>query len=419
MLDRKTPPPFVRSTSFDLLQPDERRLESGIPVYLIRGGDQDVIKIELVFRAGRWYESTPGASHFSSTLLTKGTWKKSSFDIAQIFDQYGAHVEIHPGLDFVSISIYALNRHLAPVIALFMELMNESSFPEKEIEQSKSIFIQNLKVSEEKTSYLASKAFRKHLFGTNHPYGREIEQKDVEALQQHQIINHFESVFNNPLVFISGKITDATERLCLEAFRQFKSIEKEAAPHYKSVTANFQKHLAKEGSVQASIRLGKKSLLRSNADYPEAVFISHILGGYFGSRLMKNIREEKGLTYGIYASLQPLQNESYLTIGADVNKDKVELTIAEIKKEIRTLRSEPIHEDELVTAKNHFIGSLQSEITTPFAHADKLKTIILSSLPGHYYQNLISKIDHISADRIMELTDRYFHEDSMNYIAVG
>jgi zinc protease len=156
-----------------------------------------------------------------------------------------------------------------------------------------------------------------------------------------------------------------------------------------------------------------------NPDYFDVLLLNHIFGGYFGSRLMKNIREEKGLSYGIYSSIHTLQNDSYLVIGSDVNKENLELTFDEIRKELYRIRTEKINSDELETARNHFIGSLQSEITTPFAHADKLKNIILYNLPQNYYQNLIKRLDSLTSNDLLNTAEVYFNEESFYEVAVG
>jgi zinc protease len=419
MLDRKTPPPFVHTTSFDLLHPVKKKLPNGVELFFVSGGSQEVIKIELVFPAGRWYESVPGAAYFTGNLLSKGTAKKSSFEIAQTFDRFGAHLEVQPGLDFVSISVYGLTKYFTPVFDLLLELMREASFPEKELEQHKSIFIQNLKINEEKTSFLASKAFRKKLFGDLHPYGIELEVDDVQKIKQDDLKAHYSRLFNNLKVFVSGKIDSATEYRILDSFASFSNGNLNGKSVAASGSKSFHERIAKEGSVQASVRMGKKSVIRTHPDYASAIFVSHILGGYFGSRLMKNIREEKGLTYGIYASLHPLQHDAYLAIGTDVDKENIDITLDEIRKELKTLRTERINAEELNVAKNHFIGSFQAEITTPFAHADKIKTISLSDLGHDFYQNLILKIDAMTEDDILEISEKHFHESSFSDISVG
>jgi predicted Zn-dependent peptidase len=177
--------------------------------------------------------------------------------------------------------------------------------------------------------------------------------------------------------------------------------------------------IEKENTVQSSIRLGKKIINRSHPDYPAVLFLNHIFGGYFGSRLMRNIREEKGLTYGIYSSVVSFLNNGYLSIGADVNQENRQLTVDEIRKELVVLRSIPIDHAELETARNHFIGSFQSEITTPFAHADKIKNLILNSLPHQYYNSLLARVDQLTSQDLLETAQRYFNEESFSVVTVG
>jgi zinc protease len=419
MLDRKTPPPFVQSTSFQLIQPKTHQLPNGVDVFFIAGGNQDVVKIELIFKAGKWYENTWCASQFTANLLTKGTTSKTSFQIAEIFDRYGAHVEIQPGNDFVSVEIYSLNQYLAPVLDLLMEILTVPSFPEKELEQHKAISIQNLKVNNEKTSVVASNIFKKNIFGESHPYGKIIEEKDIMALQRQHLLDHFSLFFKKAFILVSGKIDSTSERLIIDNFSSWATSESQPKIQEGIERKPFYDYTEKAESVQCTIRTGKKAIRRAHADYAFVVFVSHILGGYFGSRLMKNIREEKGLTYGIYSSLHPLQHDSYIVIGADIDKVNINLTRDEIRKELKTLRTEKISSDELDIARNHFIGSLQSEITTPFAHADKIKSIHLSGLPQHFYQDMITKIITLSPQQIIDTSEQYFNENDFFEVAVG
>jgi zinc protease len=419
MPDRTTAPAYVQSVSFDLLQPNLKRLPNGVDLFLIHGGAQEVMKIEMLFKAGRWFETQWAASYFTSHQLNKGTPHKSSFDIAQLFDRYGAHLEVNAGLDNVSISLYTLNKNLQPVLALLREILQEPVFPEKELEQAKAIYIDNLKVNHEKTSFLASKHFRKSLFGESHPYGKEIEEADVAALQHAHLDSYFNTFFHDFAVFVSGKISPIQEKELTDVFAAWKTQRSPAKALEPVSPTPAHLHIEKEGSVQSSIRMGKHSVLRTDPDYVNAIFVSHLLGGYFGSRLMKNIREEKGLTYGIHASIHPMKHGSYLVIGADVNKENVNLTVEEIRKELRRLRLEKISQDELDTARNHFIGSLQSELTTPFAHADKLKTIYLFGLDTNYYQRMITTLLNLDHEQIIETAEQHFHEEKFFEIAAG
>lgn len=419
MLDRTIAPPFNRNTEFELIKPEKLTLGNGAEAYFIAGGGQQVIKVELLFKAGRWYESTWGAAYFTGNLLSKGTKQKSSFQIAQIFDLYGAHLEVSAGLDVVSVSLYSLTKHLEPTLRLLVELLTDSIFPEKELDQTKSIYLQNLKVNNEKTSFQASKLIRKNLFGENHPYGKELDDKDVTLITTETLKTYFEQYFKDLFLIVSGKVDNASKKLITELFGQLPTKKSSAANHVATDNKPARQIVDKDGSVQSTIRIGKRFINRSHPDYYDVLLLNHIFGGYFGSRLMKNIREEKGLSYGIYSSIHTLNNDSYLVIGSDVNKENLELTFDEIRKEMVELRTNKIDTDELETARNHFIGSLQSEITTPFAHADKLKNIILFNLPADYYQKLIKRLDTLSAVDLLNTANKYFNEDSFHEVAVG
>lgn len=419
MLDRTKAPAFQRTNQFDLLKPEIERLKNGSSVYFLSGGQQEVIRIEIVFSAGRWYEENWGASHFTSNLISKGTSTKNSFTIASIFDLYGAHLEIAPGLDTVSVSLYSLTKNLHYVLPLLREVLSESTFPEKELAQSKVIFLQNLKVNREKTSFQASKLFRKSLFGESHPYGKEIEENDVDALTQDLLVNHFSRYFRDYFIIASGLIDDGSKKLINDIFSGLPHMQSAASARATEPAVPGRLFQEKEGSVQATVRVGKSCIGRTHPDYFDVLLLNHLLGGYFGSRLMKNIREEKGLTYGVYSSIHTLLHENYMVIGADVNKENLDLTFAEIRRELDRLCNQEIDRDELQTARNHFIGSLQAEITTPFSHADKLKNILLYGLPDAYYTNLIRRMDSVSANDLMETAQRHFSHEGFFEIAVG
>lgn len=418
MLDRTLAPAFHKNSSLDILDAHITDLPNGVKIYAISGGQQEVIKIELIFRAGRWFETKTGAAHFAASLISKGTADKSSFDIARTFDLYGAHLEVNPGLDVVSVSLFSLTKNLKPVLDLLLDIIRNAAYPEKEIEQSKVIFLQNLKVNNEKTSFQASKLFRKNLYGESHPYGKELED-NIRELTRKDLSEYFSDYFRDLFVLVSGKISAQNSDLIQKAFAATDFKVNPSPSHPVGGTRPGRVVTEKEGSVQSSIRMGKRFIGRNHPDYFDVLLLNHILGGYFGSRLMKNIREDKGFTYGIYASIHTLCFDNYFVIGADVNKENLGLTFDEIRKELRRLRTEKIGMDELDTSRNHFIGSLQSEITTPFSHADKWKNILLYGLPRDYYTRLINRLDVIQPGDLVVAAEKYYAEDSFHEIAVG
>jgi zinc protease len=419
MLDRTVQPAFQNSSSFDLLQPETITLKNTLPISVVRGGEQAVAKIEFIFEAGKWHESHPGVSYFTSHQLQKGTASKNSYQISSETEHLGVHFDVSPGYDFSSIALYGLTKNIPEVFSLTREIITAPVFPQHELDQMKAIYNQTLKINLEKTSYLASLELRKKLFGTDHPYGRDAELSNIAEIQHTWLSEFHATRFGNFRIICSGNFTDALLHALTDCFDSIQlniSPERKFAETHAAVDAGF---IEKKESVQSSLRLGRRAVSRTHADYPAVLLLNHVLGGYFGSRLMKNIREEKGLTYGINSSVAALKHASYLAIGTDVNKENRELALEEIKNEMRKLCTQAISKSELEIARNHFIGSLQSEITTPFAHADKIKNILLFSLPPDYYQQLIMNVNALSSDELMETANKYFNPETFTSVVVG
>ncbi len=416
MLDRKVAPPFLKSDTFELPAYQSSNV-NGIPLFLIPEVQQDVIKIELMFPSGKWFEPKPGVSHFTSNMLEKGTTRLNSSELAEAFDRLGAHIEISAGYDNTAISVYALSKNWKQAIDLLAEMINTPAFDGEELDLMRDIFLQNLKINKEKTSFVVSQLIRKNIYG-NHPYGTSLDEKDVLDLTTDQLRTFHTANFKPSAIFVTAKpsvsINDITSRLqSMTSAPDPRTIVQTITP------GNKHEHVDKKDGVQTSLRLGRRSLLRTHPSYPDLLLFSHILGGYFGSRLMKNIREEKGLTYGIYSSINPFIYDSFFVIGADVNKENRDLALEEISKEIKRMRTEPVDGEELEIAKNHFLGSLQSEVANPFSVTDKIKNIQLNNLPKDYYPNLFKRIDRLTKEDLMKVGEEFVHEDSLFVATVG
>lgn len=419
MPDRKIPPPYTRPDHFELLKPEKVALPNGSQVYFIQGGEQDVLKVELVFKAGRWYENMPGISYFASQLLTKGTATRSSRQIAQQLEALGIHIEINPGFDFVSLALHGLTKHITGALDILRDICTHPSYPANELNQAKNIFLQNLKINREKTSYLASTLFRQNLFGEKHPYGNEVAESDIEKIQPDTLAAFQESYFKDYTCFVTGKLNGQLKNQVTEMLNALPFAEIQGRKLTRQPATQSFAYLKKKGAVQTSLRMGKPVISRTHPDYPGLLLANHVFGGYFGSRLMRNIREEKGLTYGIYSAIHPLKNETYFVVSTDVNKENADLAITEIKSELKKLRSETMGNNELELAKNHFLGSLQTEISNPFAHTEKIKTIELNRLPAEYYQHLFTAVKEVSVNQIKQLINQHLHESIWLTIKAG
>lgn len=418
MLDRSLAPSFHRTTTLHLLNPKKVSLSNGRFMHVLQGGTQEVVRIELLAPAGKWSEPLTGVSHFTASQLDKGTASKNSYQLASALETQGAHVEISAGNDFISISIYALTKNVLEVVKLVVDMVLNPTFPEHELTQSKAITLQNLLVNEEKTSFLAGKYFRNRIFG-DHPYGKELDALAIQSITREMLVAFHQKHLVNFHCIVTGYITD---ELIVQLAFLFGELPTSKSVHSASMPEDVPKvnhYVEKQGSIQSSIRYGRRCIKRDHADFFDLLFLTHILGGYFGSRLMKNIREEKGLTYGIYASIQPLMHDAFMVIGADVNKENRQLTIDEIKVEIEKLILTPVSFEELEAARNYFIGSLQTEVSNVFAHGDKFKTILLQDLSFDYYQRMINRVDEITPDDLQRVASLYLAPHSFTVVSVG
>lgn len=418
MLDRKTAPPFQKSLSLSLPQPIEDKLAPGFSLFGISGIEQNVVKIEVVFRSGRWFEPVIGLSHFTAALLEKGTSKKTAAAIADTLDHYGASLEINPGFDFVSVSLYSLGNNLEHVFPLFLEILQDPVFPATEWALVKDIFLQNLKINNEKTSYRAGVLIRKNIFGESHPYGSSIEEPEVKAIRLSDFHDFFQAAFRVHSIYWVGNLSDVQMAMLQQEFQSLRGAGPWTARTIPVSGSPFAQRVEKEG-LQSTIRLGKRSVLKTDPDYFDLLIYNQLLGGFFGSRLMKNIREEKGLTYGIYSTLNTFMHDGLFTIGADVNKANLALAISEIKNELRNLRSIPVNPEELLLAKNHLLGSLQADMANLFSVIEKIKNIQLHKLPENYYQDLFNRIDQVGPADILRTAGKYFNEETLFDVSVG
>ena len=321
------------------------------------------------------------------------------------------------------ITVHGMTKHLPKLLPMLQEMISESVIPEKELLMQKNIASQNLKVQLEKTAYVAGQAFREQIYGATHPYGKSLNQSLIENLSRESIKDFYEKQVQGKQfkIFLSGKFGEDEIASLNQVFGQ---IPVEKAQNEGKLT-DFVPLKAenilveKPENLQSSIRLGRKLFNRSHPDFFKFLVTNTVFGGYFGSRLMKNIREDKGFTYGISSSLVPQKDGGYLVMGTDVKKEVTQQTLDEIFKEIKILQTEPIDENELETAKNYMIGSFVGSLNTPFEVADRQKVILLDELPADYYENYIKNIRAVSAIEVMEIANKYYNPEDMCEVVVG
>jgi predicted Zn-dependent peptidase len=303
-----------------------------------------------------------------------------------------------------------------------MEILDNPIFPEEELLTLKKNTIQNIKINTEKTSILAQIAFKESLYGRFHPYGHSLTIEEVEAVTIEDINDYYLKEIRHSFldVIVSGYLSKGEFALIQKGLANWEAISGFGNTIESTRELIGSKNIVqKRGSLQASIRLGGRSLSKSNPDYFNIVIVNKVLGGYFGSRLMKNLREDKGYTYGISSALVNLEYANHWIVGADVKNDVVQDAVKEIYKEINILANQPIPESELDTVKRYMIGTFISSSNTPFQLSDKFKNIYFSNLGYEYYEDYFLAISQANSKDLLKSANDWLSQPNIVEVISG
>ena len=423
-------------TSFKRIQPsvfpinagmdmpvEQVTLNNGVSLYLINAGTEDVMRMEFIFRAGLVRENLPLLSTSTNMMLTEGSEYHSSEELNAILDYYGIFLNLTAEKDIAGLTVYFLNKHIEKALELIKEILFHPVFPEKELNMLMKKRLNWYRINREKVQNIATDQFFESVFGPDHPYGRQIRENDYEMMSP-ELLKDFHSKFylpENMTVIISGRIHEKTTDLFRKYFGDLYSGE-----IYTEVSANVFKgssekkiHLKKKGAIQTAFRIGSSTINKRHPDYPGLKFLNMILGGYFGSRLMKNIREEKGFTYGINSSISSLDHSGFKVISTEVGKKNAEKAADEIYKEIRLLQTKPVAQEELEVVRNYMSGEMVRMFDGPFALADTFRAVWEYGLDYSYFTRLMNTIMTITPDEILGLAGTYYKIEDLYEITAG
>ena len=425
MPDRKTPPLIKDPVELDLtLKPCEQfTLDNGVPVYSINAGAEEVTMIELVFYAGNSYEDRNIVAGTANHLLKNGTSKRSAFEINEHFDYYGAYLNRNCYNETANITLHCLNKHLDNVLPVIEELITDAIFPAEELATYKQNQIQRLKVSLQKCDFVANRLIDKYVYGANHPYGRYTSIEEFEALEREQITAFYNSYYRNGkcIIFVAGKLPDNIFTQLNKVFGHLPLNQSPIADKTHATTPATEKKFRifnDENGVQGAIRIARHFPNRQHPDFIKSQVLNNLFGGFFGSRLMSNIREDKGYTYGIHSYFQNHVQQSAWMVSTEAGRDVCEATITEVYKEMKILREELVDNDELLLVRNYMMGSILGDLDGPFQIIARWKNYILNGLTDAYFYTAVNTIKTITAEEVKELAEKYLHPEEFYELVV-
>jgi len=425
MLNRKIQPDITDAVDFELkLKHCEKyTLTNTVPVYSLDAGTQEVVMLEWVFYAGNWYEQQNIIAATTNFLLKNGTQHKTAFQINEHFEFYGAYLNRSCYNETATITLHCLSKHVAQLLPVVAELITESIFPEQELAIYKQNQKQRLEVNLKKCDFIANRLIDEYVYGIHHPYGKYTSTIDYDAIEQTILAQFFQKFYidGKCIIFTAGKLPTDLDKL-LEQYFGSLPLQQRALPtiQYNLQSADTKQYriINDADGVQGAIRFARPFPNRHHPDFQKAHILNNIFGGFFGSRLMSNIREDKGYTYGIHSFIQNHLKETAWMISTEAGRDVCEATIEEVYKEMKRLCDEPIDEAELHLVRNHMIGGILGDLDGPFQLIARWKNYVLNGVDENYFYNSIRNIKTTSAEELQALAQKYFKPEEFYELVV-
>ncbi len=397
---------------------------SGVPIYRIIKDDCEVVKCELVFLAGRPYESVALAATTTAFMLREGSKKLNSEEIAEQLDFYGATLNIKASLDTITVQVVCLKKYMTAIMDIIRQILLEPVFPESELQLMKDRRVQRLKIELAKNEVVSYRILTESIYGDRHPYGYNSSELLYQAITRQDIIDHYERFIhrNNCFIFLAGDVRGESIISSIETLLdELPTKEKISLDRRKLlIDSKLERAIKTTGNpLQASIRIGRKTFNRTHEDYYPFVFLSTVLGGYFSSRLTTNIREEKGLTYGIYSMLDTLLYDGSFMIATDVATDKVGETLSEIYKEMEILQNDLVPDEEMDLVRNYLAGNYINFFDGPFNSIKAIKSLVLSQIPLSDLKSLVDISQSINAHQVLDIAQKYLNRNDFWEVIVG
>jgi zinc protease len=423
MPDRKQAPAIVDAVNFDLrLKAAERyKLDNGVEVYAVNAGAEEVLSFEWVFFAGNWQEEQNLVAATTNFLLRNGTSQRSAFQINEHFEYYGSYLNRACYNETATITLHCLSKHVKELLPVVRELIMDSTLPQEELDIYKQNMKQRLQVNLKKSDFVAGRMIDVCLYGENHPYGKFSKAEDFDALDRVQLAAHYKQYYQQGklILFVAGKLPADLGELLNKYFGDLPNKANPATDIMEDRGVEKKLRITNDISgVQGSIRIARPFPNRHHPDFLKVQVLNSLFGGFFGSRLMSNIREDKGYTYGIHSYLYNHVQQSAWVISTEAGVDVCDATINEIYKEMRDLREELVDDEELLLVRNYMMGGILGDLDGPFQIIARWKNIILNNLTEQYFYDAIHTIKTISAEELQSLANKYLQPDDFYELVV-
>jgi zinc protease len=426
MIDRTKPPETPPLPAYHLPPVHETKLPNGLSVVLLEDARFPLVTVRLAFNAGSRFDPADlrGLSEAVSSLLTEGTKRRTSRQIAEEAASIGGSINAHTSPDSIIIAASALSEHSAELIGLVADVARNATFPADEVKLYKENRKQRLLEQRSQAEYLADEKLDEILFGPNsyahdNPTMESIDRLDIPALAKHRDTY---LAPNNAVLIVLGKLPGRADLLKLLE-QQFGDWRKRPIPAAqmapipapsKSITL-----VDRPGSVQADVHIGHIGVTRNNPDFFPLTVGNAILGGGASSRLFNDIREKQGYAYSVYSHLAPMKDAGTFGAEMQVRNEVVGPALTAMLAHLNRMAAEPVQSSELSDVKNYLSGSFVLRLQTQDGLASQLASVKTMGLPTDYLENYTTRIRSVEPDQIQSAAKKIIAPDQSAIVVVG
>lgn len=414
-------PPLTIPTTIEVPQAVCHRAANGTPIYAIDCQEYEVVRLSFVFHAGTVTQHHPFTASATANMLAEGSQRFTSQQIAEQLDYYGSYFDINIDRDYSYITFCALSKFFDKTAEVIEEVILHPTFPEAEIATYCDKRRQALAIERRKVETKARENFAHAIFGKSHPYGVSYPEREYDNLKREHIVEHYERRYtaDRCIVVCSGKISQSVLHRIIAITEQIPSTTASERLEFPPFETQYDVRVEHPGAMQSSIRIGRLLFSRSHEDFVPMQVLSTLLGGYFGSRLMQNLRERNGFTYGVFSAMVNFQQTGYLAIATQVGQEVTEQALQQISNEIERLREELVPEQELDLVKNIMAGEMMRILDGPFGIADVTTENILCGFDNSQIGRNLDLIRNTTPERILSLAQRYLEPEQLVTVVAG
>ncbi len=422
-LDRTTPPPTSPSGHISLIPEQVETLDNGLTLHIVNTGDQPISRLGI-YREGGLQEL--GHNQAVTTIMGEAfreqTRTYSADAIADIIDFNGARISSRASAHHVGLDLIALNSRLPDILPMLSSIITEAKFTERNVEVPARKAAANRAIQMSKVAYRTTMRLRQMLQGPLNPASVMLMPADFEAVTAEAVAHSYHSMNTRHIhAFLGGAMPEAT----VDAVRKFLASLHSASEHtaviepFAPLPVGVVEHIVMPDAQQSAVSMGMNTISREHTDYIALRLAVMALGGYFGSRLMQNIREEQGLTYGINASLLGTREGAFVEITAQCDAANLDTVIAETRAEIYRLAQCPPEGEELHRLQQHAWSQLAASVDSSFGILDHYVTRLIVDTPHDYFESQLAQISSLTPDRIAQVAAEYLDPNALRVVTAG